>query len=177
MEGDRKTVFGMVWMHDRKTYADGMDAWQKDLCGWYGCMTERLMRMVWMHDRKTMWMIWMHVRLWMVWMHVRLWMVWMHDRKTVCGWYGCRLLDCLSYIYICRFYSFVIHVFHPCFPLNGIKQYMTKKNTTLVRSRTVSDNVACVSHCIFLCFWQAYSSFLLCSVRVLIENNRKQTRV
>ena len=36
----------------------------------------------------------------------------------------CLLSDCESLIHECRFYSFVIHMSHPRFPLNGIKEYL-----------------------------------------------------
>ena len=56
----------MVWMHDRKTYADGMDAWQKDYVdGMDECQTVDGMDAcqtvdgtdAWQKD--CMWMVWM----------------------------------------------------------------------------------------------------------------------
>ena len=37
----------------------------------------------------------------------------------------CVLLDCKSFIPIDCIPLFVIHVWHPSFPLNGIKKYLT----------------------------------------------------
>ena len=61
--------------------------------------------------------------------------------KTICNTYSikiilvvltlparcCALLNCESFIHVSFVCLYVIHVWHPCFPFNGIKKYLTER--------------------------------------------------